>query len=67
MALATGAGAEVQRPLATAVVVGMSFGTVLALLVLPGLVRIALFGYSPPLEDADDPAGADGAPATFAE
>jgi len=35
MALSTGAGAEVQRPLATAVVVGMILGTALALLVLP--------------------------------
>lgn len=47
MALATGAGAEVQRPLATAVVIGMLFGTVLALLVLPGLVRMALANYRP--------------------
>lgn len=39
MALATGAGAEAQRPLATVVVAGMSIGTVLALLVLPGLLR----------------------------
>jgi heavy metal efflux system protein len=54
MALATGAGAEVQRPLATAVVIGMLFGTVLALLVLPGLVRIAMRGYQPKPEKADE-------------
>lgn len=41
MALATGAGAEVQRPLATAVVVGMVFGTFLSIIVLPGILRIA--------------------------
>ena len=53
MALAKGAGAEVQRPLATAVVIGMTFGTVLALVVLPGLMRIALRGYSP-AKDEDE-------------
>jgi cobalt-zinc-cadmium resistance protein CzcA len=58
MAVATGAGAEVQRPLATAVVIGMLFGTVLALVVLPGLVRIALHGYSPARDDEENPAGA---------
>jgi len=46
MAMATGAGAEVQRPLATAVVVGMLFGTLLSVVVLPGLLRIALRHYS---------------------
>jgi heavy metal efflux system protein len=45
MAIATGAGAEVQRPLATAVVVGMLFGTLLSVVVLPGLLRIALRSY----------------------
>lgn len=44
MATATGAGAEVQRPLATAVVVGMFFGTFLSLIVLPGILRIAFAG-----------------------
>jgi len=44
MAIATGAGAEVQRPLATAVVIGMIFGTLLTLFVLPGVLRIALAG-----------------------
>lgn len=42
MALATGAGAEVQRPLATVVVSGMLLSTGLALVVLPGLLRLAL-------------------------
>lgn len=48
MALATGAGAEAQRPLATVVVVGMIGGTALTLLVLPGLLRELL----PAVEEA---------------
>jgi cobalt-zinc-cadmium resistance protein CzcA len=38
MAVATGAGAEVQRPLATVVVGGIPTSTALTLLVLPALV-----------------------------
>ena len=45
MATASGAGAEVQQPLATAVVVGMLICTLLTLLVLPGVLRMALAGY----------------------
>jgi cobalt-zinc-cadmium resistance protein CzcA len=44
MALATSAGAEVQRPLATAVIFGMFVGTAITLAVLPGVLRIALVG-----------------------
>jgi len=40
MALATGTGAEVQRPLATVVIGGILSSTVLTLLVLPVLYRI---------------------------
>ena len=40
MALATGTGAEVQRPLATVVVGGIISSTLLTLLVLPSLYRI---------------------------
>ncbi len=40
MALATGTGAEVQRPLATVVIGGIISSTILTLLVLPGLYRI---------------------------
>ncbi|MBI4517754.1 MAG: CusA/CzcA family heavy metal efflux RND transporter [Deltaproteobacteria bacterium] len=40
MAIATGTGAEVQRPLATVVIGGILSSTVLTLLVLPGLYRI---------------------------
>ena len=45
MALATGAGAEVQRPLATVVIGGIISSTVLTLLVLPALY--ALFHRNP--------------------
>jgi heavy metal efflux system protein len=47
MATATSAGAEVQQPLATAVVVGMLICTLLTLLALPGVLRITLAGYRP--------------------
>jgi cobalt-zinc-cadmium resistance protein CzcA len=40
MALATGTGAEVQRPLATVVIGGILSSTALTLLVLPALYRI---------------------------
>jgi cobalt-zinc-cadmium resistance protein CzcA len=41
MALATGTGAEVQRPLASVVIGGILSSTVLTLLVLPVLYRLA--------------------------
>jgi len=41
MALNTGAGAEVQRPLATVVIGGIISSTLLTLLVLPALYRLA--------------------------
>ncbi|MEN9355479.1 MAG: hypothetical protein RL318_2804, partial [Fibrobacterota bacterium] len=40
MALATGAGAEVQKPLATVVIGGVLSSTLLTLFVLPALVRL---------------------------
>ena len=40
MALATSAGAEVQRPLATVVIGGLISSTLLTLIVLPALYRI---------------------------
>mgnify|MGYP000666263873 CR=1 FL=1 len=40
MALATGTGAEVQRPLATVVIGGIISSTILTLLVLPALYRM---------------------------
>jgi cobalt-zinc-cadmium resistance protein CzcA len=41
MAIATGTGAEVQRPLATVVIGGILSSTALTLLVLPVLYRLA--------------------------
>jgi cobalt-zinc-cadmium resistance protein CzcA len=41
MALNTSTGAEVQRPLATVVIGGILSSTLLTLLVLPGLYRMA--------------------------
>ena len=40
MAIATGAGAEVQRPLATVVIGGIVSSTILTLIVLPALYRL---------------------------
>jgi cobalt-zinc-cadmium resistance protein CzcA len=44
MALNTGTGAEVQRPLATVVIGGIISATVLSLVVLPALYRLAARG-----------------------
>ena len=52
MALNTGTGAEVQRPLATVVIGGIVSATLLTLLVLPALYRV-LASFSP----GSDPAG----------
>ena len=41
MALNTSTGAEVQRPLATVVIGGIVSSTILTLIVLPGLYRMA--------------------------
>jgi cobalt-zinc-cadmium resistance protein CzcA len=50
MALATGTGAEVQRPLATVVIGGLISSTALTLIVLPGLYRIFARTPAPPRE-----------------
>lgn len=42
MALATGTGAEVQRPLATVVIGGLVTATALTLFVLPAIARLVL-------------------------
>jgi cobalt-zinc-cadmium resistance protein CzcA len=47
MALATGTGAEVQKPLATVVIGGLISATLLTLLVLPALY--ARFGVGKPI------------------
>jgi cobalt-zinc-cadmium resistance protein CzcA len=52
MALNTGTGAEVQRPLATVVIGGIASATLLTLLLLPGLYRMAGGTTS---DEADDP------------
>ena len=61
MALATGTGAEVQRPLATVVIGGILSSTVLTLLVLPGLYRMF---HRKDEEDETTPATSPIAPAT---
>lgn len=45
MAISSGAGSEVQRPLATAVAVGITVGALTTLLVLPGIL-VTLLGKS---------------------
>lgn len=52
MALATGTGAEVQRPLATVVIGGLISATLLTLIVLPSLY--VLFGIKSPASTQDD-------------
>jgi cobalt-zinc-cadmium resistance protein CzcA len=49
MALNTGTGAEVQRPLATVVIGGILSSTLLTLLVLPGLYRMAYRRQAEPI------------------
>jgi cobalt-zinc-cadmium resistance protein CzcA len=58
MAMATGTGAEVQKPLATVVVGGLISATFLTLFVLPALY--ALFGRQQPSRAPDAaPVGAE--------
>lgn len=54
MALNTSTGAEVQRPLATVVIGGIVSSTLLTLLVLPGLYRMAFRGGRSNLEYSKD-------------
>jgi cobalt-zinc-cadmium resistance protein CzcA len=42
MAIATGTGAEVQRPLATVVIGGLITATILTLFVLPAIAKLVL-------------------------
>jgi cobalt-zinc-cadmium resistance protein CzcA len=55
MAIATGAGAEVQRPLATVVVSGIAFSTVLTMFILPGILELFLRRRHGELSDSDAP------------
>lgn len=52
MAINTGIGSEVQRPLATVVIGGIISSTLLTLIVLPALFRI--FGRTPEMTDQSD-------------
>ncbi len=52
MALNTGVGAEVQRPLATVVIGGVISSTLLTLLVLPVLYTLVGLGKRPIAKDA---------------
>ncbi|MFD1949721.1 efflux RND transporter permease subunit [Sphingomonas arantia] len=52
MAIASGAGAEVQRPLATVVIGGIVTSTVLTLLLLPSLYRLIAGRNAPEHEEA---------------
>jgi cobalt-zinc-cadmium resistance protein CzcA len=54
MALATGTGAEVQKPLATVVIGGLVSSTLLTLVVLPALYRIFAGGADPPAKRLED-------------
>ncbi len=52
MALSSGAGAEVQRPLATVVIGGVISSTIMTLVVLPALYRMFAFGRGAGLQTA---------------
>jgi len=56
MAIATSAGAEVQRPLATVVIFGILYGTLVTMTVLPGILLVALRGYRRPATAATEQA-----------
>jgi heavy metal efflux system protein len=53
MAINTGAGSEVQRPLATVVIFGIVGATVLMLVIFPGILKIAFGRYAEP--EVDEP------------
>jgi cobalt-zinc-cadmium resistance protein CzcA len=53
MAIATSAGAEVQRPLATVVIFGISYGVLVTIVLLPGIFSFLLRRYRPASVDAD--------------
>ncbi|MDE2562774.1 MAG: CusA/CzcA family heavy metal efflux RND transporter [Sphingomonadales bacterium] len=59
MAIGSGTGAEVQKPLATVVIGGLLVATVLTLLVLPAISRVILgTGKRPGREDIGEPSPA---------
>lgn len=61
MAIATGTGAEVQRPLATVVIGGLITSTLLTLFVLPAISAVALRKYARPLDAPTGTPSAHGA------
>jgi cobalt-zinc-cadmium resistance protein CzcA len=61
MAFNTGIGSEVQRPLATVVIGGILSSTILTLLVLPGLYRMAHAGAAAKVQRIVTPSSASGA------
>jgi cobalt-zinc-cadmium resistance protein CzcA len=64
MAIASSAGAEVQRPLATVVIVGILVGTLITMVVLPGILVVLLRGYRPtPAREEEEAEGEERAPA----
>jgi cobalt-zinc-cadmium resistance protein CzcA len=60
--MSTGAGSEVQRPLATVVVVGIAASTLLTSLVFPAILSVALLPSrardAAPVEAPPDTSGA---------
>jgi cobalt-zinc-cadmium resistance protein CzcA len=54
MAIATSAGAEIQRPLATVVIAGIVFSMLLTMFLLPGILESLLRGRRPQHGDAVD-------------
>jgi cobalt-zinc-cadmium resistance protein CzcA len=65
MAVATGPGAEVQRPLATVVIFGLIAATLLSLPALPAMLLVAARGE--PTENDDDDVEESGPPSSFRE
>src|SRR3546814_18215593 len=59
MAIATGTGAEVQKPLATTVIGGLIAATILTLLVLPAIAKVVLGSNWQPKIFKRKPASAD--------
>ena len=62
MAIASGAGAEVQRPLATVVIGGILSSTFLTLVLLPTLYEWLERNRKPAYDAADEPPSGDGGP-----
>lgn len=58
MAIATSAGAEVQRPLATVVIFGITYGVLVNMVLLPGILSVLLRHYRPSKEEAEEEAAA---------